>query len=122
MRHAVILAAVLLLAGASCAAKGRTTMTYDELKLALDDPKSGVVLFDVRTPEEYAEGHIPGARNIPVQDLGSRMGEVPKTGRVVVYCRSGNRSGRAQAMLEAAGYQDVVNFGAVGEWRGPLVR
>jgi rhodanese-related sulfurtransferase len=64
----------------------------------------GATLLDVRTPEEFAAGHVDGARNIPVQVLGGRLRDVPK-GRVVVYCRSGGRSASAAALLRQAGYE-----------------
>lgn len=57
---------------------------------------------------------IPGAVNIPVQDLDRRIGELePKDGPVVVYCRSGNRSGRATRVLKTAGYAKVHDLGAM---------
>jgi phage shock protein E len=80
-----------------------------ELK-ALLDGKATVV--DVRTPAEFAAGHHPRAKNIPVDELESRLAEFgDKSKPVVVYCASGNRSGRAKQILEAAGFQNVVNAG-----------
>jgi phage shock protein E len=77
----------------------------------------GARLVDVRTPEEFADGHIAGAVNIPVQDLDRRMGELgPKEKNLVVYCRSGNRSARAAQMLESAGYAAVQDLGAISRW------
>ncbi len=55
---------------------------------------SGATLLDVRTRDEFASGHVKGALNIPVQELGQRLSEVPR-GAVVVYCRSGGRSASA---------------------------
>jgi rhodanese-related sulfurtransferase len=79
--------------------------------------EAGARLVDVRTPEEFAAGHIPGAVNIPVGELDRRMGELePKNGAVVVYCRSGNRSGRATRVLESAGYARVHDLGAMSRW------
>ncbi len=68
------------------------------------------VLLDVRTPAEFAEGHIPGAVNIPVDALQSR--DVP----VVVYCRSGNRSATASQILDRAGYETVYDLGGIIAW------
>ncbi|MEW5847531.1 MAG: rhodanese-like domain-containing protein [Myxococcota bacterium] len=78
----------------------------------------GAVLLDVRTREEFTAGHLPGAINIPVQDLTQRMAEVgpDKKKPVVVYCRSGNRSARAKRMLTEAGYQQVFDLGAMSNW------
>lgn len=76
---------------------------------------NGAVLLDVRTAEEFAAGHIPGARNIPVQELATRMGELEKWRSVVVYCRSGARSATASGMLKKAGHE-VLDIGAMGNW------
>ena len=67
------------------------------------------MLLDVRTAEEYAEGHIKGAVLIPVQELEQRISEVPKDKQVYVYCRSGVRSARASNMLVKAGYTRIEN-------------
>ena len=79
--------------------------------------ESGARLVDVRTPEEFAVDHIPGAVNIPVQDLDRRMGELEAKERpVVVYCRTGNRSGRAASLLRDAGYTEVHDLGPMSQW------
>jgi phage shock protein E len=77
----------------------------------------GALLLDVRTPGEFQERHLEGAVNIPVQELDRRLAEVGAKDRpVVVYCRSGARSGRAKGMLEAAGFRKVVNLGPMSAW------
>lgn len=79
--------------------------------------EAGARLVDVRSPEEFATGHLPGAVNIPVQDLERRMGELEAKSRpVVVYCRSGARSSRAARMLKNAGYAEVHDLGAMSRW------
>lgn len=76
----------------------------------------GALLLDVRTPGEYAAGHVDGAVNIPVQELGARIREVGPTSRkVVVYCRSGARSASATGMLRVAGY-DVTDVGGMSNY------
>lgn len=75
----------------------------------------GAVLLDVRTPAEYAEGHLPGAINIPVQELEARTNELPKGSRIVVYCRSGARSARAKSLLEAKGFK-VLDLGPMSAY------
>jgi rhodanese-related sulfurtransferase len=78
---------------------------------------SGARLIDVRTPAEFAAGHIPGALNIPLQELEQRMGELePKQAPIVLYCRSGNRSSSAARALKAAGYAAVHDLGAMSRW------
>ena len=79
------------------------------------------IIVDVRTPMEYSSGHIPGAVNIDYRDIGSRPPEVEKDTLVITYCRSGARASRAQATLEAMGFENVVNFGAAASWPKELV-
>ena len=77
----------------------------------------GATLVDVRTPEEFAAGHIEGAINIPIDELHERMGEIgDNTQPVVVYCRSGNRSALAKRRLEAGGYTEVLDLGRMSRW------
>ncbi len=78
---------------------------------------AGAQLVDVRTPDEFTAGHIPGAVNIPLQELEHRMRELePKEQPVVVYCRSGSRSGSAARLLESAGYRAVFDLGPISRW------
>ncbi|MCB9450078.1 MAG: rhodanese-like domain-containing protein [Anaerolineaceae bacterium] len=75
------------------------------------------VLIDVRTPEEFASGHIHGAINIPVEVIGSRLSEVPQGEPIVLYCRSGNRSAQAASILVSAGYTGVYDLGGIIDWQ-----
>lgn len=74
------------------------------------------ILIDVRTPEEFASGHIPGAVNIAVDELAQRLNEVPQDIPVVLYCRSGNRSGQAAQLLDRAGYAQIYDLGGIATW------
>jgi rhodanese-related sulfurtransferase len=74
------------------------------------------LLIDVRTPEEFASGHIEGAVNIPVEALASRLSEVPSGQPIVVYCRSGNRSATASQILADAGYTSIYDLGGLQGW------
>ncbi len=67
-------------------------------------------LIDVREPDEVAGGTLPGAVNIPLGDLPTRVGELDRGRRVVVLCRSGGRSTKAAEYLTASGFGDVVNL------------
>ncbi len=67
-------------------------------------------LIDVRQPDEVSTGTLPGAVNIPLHELPQRLGELDPQRRVVLLCRSGNRSGSAAEHLVAAGFVDVVNL------------
>jgi phage shock protein E len=77
----------------------------------------GAVLLDVRTEHEFAERHIEGALNIPVQALANRLRELPsKNHPIVVHCRSGGRSAKAAALLRRAGWHDVHDIGGFPPW------
>jgi rhodanese-related sulfurtransferase len=83
--------------------------------------QTNLYLIDVRTAEEYRAGAIPSALNIPYDVIQDNLPTQDRQARIVVYCRSGNRSGRAKATLEALGFRNVNNFGAVGNWRDELI-
>ena len=76
-----------------------------------------VVVLDVRTPKEFAAGHIAGAQNISVEaaDFGSRISSLDKTAAYFLYCRSGRRSAIAADQMAAAGFSDVVDAGAMAD-------
>ncbi len=78
----------------------------------------GGILLDVRTPEEFTAGHLPGAINIPVQQFSSRMGELGNDPArpVVLYCRSGARSAMAASMLRSAGFQRVLDISTMSAY------
>lgn len=82
---------------------------------------TGALLVDVRTPQEYAAGHIPGSINIPLDrilDIKNVIGD--KNTPLYVYCRSGRRSSQAAAELEKAGYRQVVNIGGIIDYKGKI--
>lgn len=81
----------------------------------------GAVLLDVRTPQEYAGGHLAGSRNLPLQTIMNVEDEIPDMDTpVFVYCQSGGRSRRAAAFMEKIGYSNVKNIGGVAGYSGPL--
>jgi hydroxyacylglutathione hydrolase len=76
-----------------------------------------VTLVDVRNPNEWAEGHIAGARHIPLGYLKERMAEIPRAKPIVVQCASGSRSAIGASLLRAAGIDQVINFtGSYNAW------
>lgn len=81
---------------------------------------SGAVLLDVRTRQEYGEGHVPGSVNLPLDELEGLSYE--KDTPLFVYCRSGARSGRAVEALKKRGYEKAVNIGGVMGYKGKLER
>jgi sulfur-carrier protein adenylyltransferase/sulfurtransferase len=103
---------------ASCPgpAAGGADITPAELKRALDRG-APLVLLDVREPQEYERGCLPGARLVPLGELARRLGEIGRDRPVVVYCRSGGRSARAAKILREAGFADVKNLaGGILAW------
>jgi len=77
--------------------------------------QNGAAIIDVRSPGEFASGHYPGARNIPVDQLSSRLKELgKKENSIIVYCASGGRSSMAKRILDSAGFSDVTNGGGLG--------
>ena len=73
-------------------------------------------LLDVRQPEEFRAGHIPGAKLIPLGQLSSRLKELPKNQEIIVVCQSGNRSLSATRQLSGAGYQAINMQGGMSAW------
>jgi rhodanese-related sulfurtransferase len=73
--------------------------------------EKGAFLVDVRTPEEFAEGHVNASMNIPLDELSNRMEEFKGKENIIVFCRSGARSGMAKSILNQAGFENVVNGG-----------
>lgn len=85
-------------------------------KDVIDYIKGGALIVDVRSGEEYASGHYANAKNIPVDQVESRLSEFgDKERKIVVYCRSGGRSGRAKGILDANGFKNVVNGGGLSD-------
>lgn len=85
--------------------------------------ETNYIILDVRTHEEYNEGHIPGAICIPNETIGSGdLSALPdKDQLILVYCRSGNRSKQASEKLVLLGYTNIVEFGGIRDWTGDIV-
>ena len=73
--------------------------------------KDGAFLVDVRTAAEFADGGVKGAVNIPLDKVPTELSKFEGKGNIVVFCRSGNRSGQAKSILEQNGFQNVINGG-----------
>jgi phage shock protein E len=115
MRIALTLAALIVVAAGLYLmfGRGREIQGPEARRLAT----AGARLLDVRSPEEYAGGHLPGAVNIPVQELDRRLAEVgPTDHELIVYCRSGHRSTRAAELLRQHGFTKVHNLGPMTAW------
>ena len=85
---------------------------------ALMDSEEGYIILDVRTPEEFAEGHIEGAILLPDYEIGEKAESLltDKDQLILVYCRSGRRSKNAASELAALGYTNIKEFGGIIDW------
>ena len=89
------------------------TITTEEVKEILDNKNENYVLIDVREDDEFNEGHIPGAVNIPLGNIDSITYSTSRT--IIVYCKSGNRSNEAAIKLKNMGY-NVKDMGGILDW------
>jgi len=110
----------------SCGAPGSSSLGYRQISMneavkMMKDEKNYIIL-DARRPDEYAEGHIPGAINVPNEEIGTaEIAELPdKSQLILVYCRSGKRSKEASEKLVKLGYTNIVEFGGILNWKGEI--
>ena len=119
-------AALILLAGCSSTGSATTVdLNVSEFSQKINEPD--VIILDVRTPEEFASGHIEGALNIDFNggDFANEITRLNPSDNYAIYCRSGSRSGQAASIMHKAGFHDVSNLnGGVIDWTNaglPLV-
>jgi rhodanese-related sulfurtransferase len=119
-----ILLSALMFTG--CAASQKQENTYRQISMEeavqMMEDESGYVILDVRRPDEYAAGHIPGAINVANETIGTaEIPELPdKDQLILVYCRSGRRSKEASEKLVKLGYTNIVEFGGILDWKGEI--
>lgn len=115
--------AILLLTGCGGKKAPAYRQVNPEEAAAMMESETDYILLDVRTQQEYKQGHIPGAICVPNEAIGSgEISELPdKEQLILVYCRSGNRSKQAAEKLANAGYTNVVEFGGILSWTGETV-
>ena len=102
---------------------GLLDMFNNTLKDVVECRNAGGVILDVRTKGEYHSGHIPGAMNIPVNDLEDVKDRIKKKDTpICVYCLSGVRAAAGTRKLESMGYTNVKNIGALKNYRGKIER
>jgi rhodanese-related sulfurtransferase len=120
-----LLLSVLFLAG--CALPAGQEVSYRQINMdeaiTMMEEESSYIILDLRTTEEFADKHIPGAINIPNETISTEeIPELPdKDQLILVYCRSGNRSKQASEKLAALGYTNIVEFGGINDWPGETV-
>ena len=119
----MILSAILL---SSCGTTGSSSSGYRQISMneavkMMRDEKDYIIL-DVRRPDEFAEGHIPGAINVPNEEIGTaEIAELPnKSQLILVYCRSGRRSKESSEKLVKLGYANIVEFGGIQDYEGEI--
>jgi len=102
-------------AGQTAAAEYKK-ITAAQAKALIDG--GSVIILDVRTQDEFNQGHIEGAVLLPNTDIAAKAATIlpDKTAKILVYCRSGNRSASASKDLIAMGYTDVLDFGGIIDW------
>ena len=117
-----VILGVVILAGCSSKIDKNTENTYKQITPAeakdLMDSKENYVILDVRTVEEFAEGHIEGAILISDYEIGEKAESVltDKEQLILVYCRSGRRSKNAASELATLGYTNIKEFGGIIDW------
>ena len=96
-------------------------ISQEEAKRIMEE-ETDYLIIDVRTEEEFKEGHIPGALNIPNETIiDARPSQLPDSTQVLlIYCRSGNRSRQAAQKLADMGYVNVYEFGGINTWDGEI--
>ncbi len=134
--HFLPIALLLLLAGCDASAPKPTSeetaptapepsyrQISQEEAARLMETEQGYRIVDVRRPDEFSEGHIPGAINVPNEDIGQEPpAALPdKAQLLLIYCRSGRRSKEAAQKLADIGYTNVVEFGGILTWTGEVV-
>lgn len=105
----LLVMAVLSSCSSPKSAEIQTNSTEQKELSVKDEVAKGALMVDVRTPEEFASGSVKGAINIPLNEVESRINEFKGKPGVVVFCRSGNRSGQAKKILESNGIKNVIN-------------
>jgi phage shock protein E len=113
-KRIVVLFVVFLLAGCGSIKSGKISCSDKDVVLDYDNS----ILIDVRTDSEYKAGHLDGAINIPYEDIVkgvSKLDNVDFDTHIIVYCKSGGRSGQAFDSLKDAGYNNVYDLGAMSK-------
>ena len=116
-------AVLLLLTGCGAEDAPAYRQVSSDEAAAMMASESDYLILDVRTQEEYEQGHIPGAVCVPNESIGSgELSALPRKDQLIlVYCRSGNRSKQAAQKLADAGYTNIVEFGGILSWTGETV-
>ncbi|MCD4715008.1 MAG: rhodanese-like domain-containing protein [Clostridiales bacterium] len=122
----LLIVSIMALGCSNDSEESETGVNTINAEVAMEMMSSGddFILVDVRTQEEYDEGHIEGALLLPLDQLETLSEEqlTDKDATILVYCRSGNRSAQASQLLVDLGYQNVYDFGGIVDWPGEIVK
>ena len=123
----MLLLLVLLMIGFTVSSNAAQENAYRQITMTeaveMMEKEENYIILNVRTEQEFAAGHIPGAVLLPNETIGTK--EIPqlsdKDQLIMVYCRSGNRSKQASGKLAELGYTNIVEFGGINSWPGEIV-
>lgn len=124
-KYLIIIPAIILTSCYACAQQSEKTKVLDRTDYAQKTEGKKVVIIDVRTPQEFAAGHIEGAININVKsiDFNEKIENMDKDQPVYIYCQSGNRSRTAAQKLRKAGFTEIYDLkGGFVLWNGKVVK
>ena len=125
----ILFVLTIILTGCTSMQNNNNTQETTYKKISAQDAKAiidseDVIILDVRTPEEYNSGHIENAVLLPVTEISDKAEKVlpNKDAKILVYCRSGNRSATAAKDLINMGYTNVFDFGGINSWPYEIVK
>jgi rhodanese-related sulfurtransferase len=117
--YAIITSLLITLLLTACSPQQHEELSVEEAKQMIDS--GDVTVLDVRTEEEYEQGHIADSMLIPLNELDSRLNELDQNQPYIVVCRTGSRSSQAADILRGSGFTDVFNLqSGISAWSYPL--
>lgn len=99
---------------------GQNKVPPSEFSKLMQQKKRKTIILDVRTPQEFAEGHLERALNINFYDenFKQQLSQLDKKKKILIYCKSGNRSGKAMAMMQEMGFKQIIDLaGGITQWK-----
>ena len=125
----IVILITIIFTGCTSMEKEQTGTETEYIKISAQEAKAiieseDVIILDVRTQEEYNEGHIENSVLLPVNDISAKAEEIltDKDAKILVYCRSGNRSATASKQLIKMGYTNVYDFGGINSWPYEIIK
>jgi phage shock protein E len=116
----ILMSSVLILNACTTPNESKNSQTDVVQKQQQTEKFSDALFIDVRTEQEFAEGSVPNAINIPLSDIEKRLAEFKSTKKIVVFCRSGSRSNQAKTRLEKNGITNIIDGGGIEDVKNKL--